>query len=86
MLDSRRLGKQPAAAMWAGYEEALGRYGLVVCEEWLGDPAFHRSHQSALALKDPAHYRHHFADVPDGLPYVWPPSGRQRRVPVDGGA
>jgi hypothetical protein len=86
VLDSRRLGKQRAAAMWAGYEEALVRYGLVVCEEWLCDPAFHRSHQSVLALKDPAHYRHHFAEVPDGLPYVWPPSGRQRRVPVDGGA
>ena len=24
----------PAAAMWAGYEEALSRYGLVVCEVW----------------------------------------------------
>lgn len=24
----------PAAAMWAGYEEALTRYGLVVCEVW----------------------------------------------------
>src|SRR6187455_2020240 len=28
--------RHPAAAMWAGYEEALVRYGLVVCEEWLG--------------------------------------------------
>lgn len=25
----------PAAAMWAGYEEALVRYGLAVCEAWL---------------------------------------------------
>ena len=24
----------PAAAMWAGYEEALVRYGLAVCDEW----------------------------------------------------
>lgn len=24
----------PAAAMWAGYEPALTRYGLVVCEVW----------------------------------------------------
>ncbi|GAB3896950.1 hypothetical protein GCM10029964_079090 [Kibdelosporangium lantanae] len=24
----------PAAAMWAGYEEALVRYGLVVCSVW----------------------------------------------------
>jgi hypothetical protein len=24
----------PAVAMWAGYEEALTRYGLDICEEW----------------------------------------------------
>jgi hypothetical protein len=114
----------PAAAMWAGYEEALVRYGLVVCAEWrrrghadttaatlradlrtgtavsrvrgyaslatagdlppwLGEPSFHRSHQSALVRKDPAHYRPLFTDVPDDLPYVWPPSDRPRRIPVD---
>lgn len=39
---------------------------------WLGDPAFHRSHQSALVRKDPAHYRPLFPDVPDDLEYVWP--------------
>lgn len=113
----------PAAAMWAGYEEALVRYGLAVCEEWLahghkdttaatlladleagtgivrvreqsalaranelppwiGDPAFHRSHQSSLLRKDPTFYRPHFPDVPDDLPYVWPASDRRRRVPV----
>jgi Pyrimidine dimer DNA glycosylase len=111
----------PAAAMWAGYEEALTRYGLVVCAvwcaagrqdtcgntlrqdleratgltevrdqpelaaagelpPWLGDVAFHRSHRSALVRKDPAHYRPHFPDVPDDLPYVWPASDRPRRV------
>ena len=26
----------PAALMWKGYEEALGRYGLTVCEVWCG--------------------------------------------------
>jgi hypothetical protein len=26
----------PAAAMWAGYEEALVRYGLDVCAVWVG--------------------------------------------------
>ncbi len=40
---------------------------------WLGDPAFHRSHQSSLVRKDPAFYRPAFPDVPDDLPYVWPP-------------
>ena len=39
---------------------------------WLGDPAFHRSHRSALVRKDPAHYRPLFPDVPDDLAYVWP--------------
>ena len=24
----------PAAAMWAGYEEALTRYGMTICEVW----------------------------------------------------
>jgi hypothetical protein len=49
---------------------------------WLGDAAFHRSHQSALVRKDPQHYRRFFPDVPDDLPYVWPASDRARRVPV----
>jgi len=39
---------------------------------WLGRRRFHRSHQSALVRKDPAHYRRFFPDVPDDLPYVWP--------------
>src|SRR5690242_16587249 len=26
----------PAAAMWAGYEEAVVRYGLEVCDVWCG--------------------------------------------------
>lgn len=26
----------PAALMWKGFEEALGRYGLVCCEVWTG--------------------------------------------------
>lgn len=40
---------------------------------WLGDEDFHRSHQSSLVRKDPAHYRALFPTVPDDLPYVWPP-------------
>ena len=39
---------------------------------WLGDEAFHRSHQSSLVRKDPDFYRPQFPDVPDDLPYVWP--------------
>lgn len=44
---------------------------------WLGDPAFHRSHRSALLRKDPDHYGPLFTDVPDDLPYVWPPGRGQ---------
>jgi len=114
----------PAAAMWAGYEEALVRYGLVVCAEWLvrghkdttaatlltdlksgtgvddvreqsalshtgelppwvGNRAFHLSHQSSLVRKDPTFYRRLFPDVAEDLPYVWPGSDRQRRIPIN---
>nr|WP_315269024.1 MSMEG_6728 family protein [Microbacterium lemovicicum] len=43
--------------------------------DWLGDPAFHRSHQSNLLRKDPEFYGPLFGDVPDDLPYVWPTTG-----------
>jgi hypothetical protein len=39
---------------------------------WFGDPDFHRSHQSNLLRKDPAHYTQFFPDIPDDLPYIWP--------------
>lgn len=39
---------------------------------WLGLRSLHRSHQSALVRKEPAHYRRFFPTVPDDLPYVWP--------------
>ncbi|MFD3514712.1 MSMEG_6728 family protein [Streptomyces sp. NPDC058657] len=43
---------------------------------WLGDPAFHRSHRSALVRKAPETYSPLFPGVPDDLPYVWPASDR----------
>ncbi|MBM2623273.1 MSMEG_6728 family protein [Actinoplanes sp. LDG1-06] len=47
---------------------------------WLGDPDLHRSHQSALLRKDAEFYRPLFGpEVPDDLPYVWPPSDRPGR-------
>lgn len=39
---------------------------------WLGDAAFHRSHQSNLLRKDHEYYFRFFPDVPDNLPYIWP--------------
>ena len=40
---------------------------------WLGDEAFHLSYRSNLVRKDAAFYRPRFGDVPDDLPYIWPP-------------
>lgn len=109
----------PAVKMWAGYEEALVRYGLEICRHWcstgradtcadtmtrelaehcgrpdvrsqpelalagelpgwLGEPALHRSHRSALLRKAPEHYRPLFGqEEPDDLDYVWPTSDRR---------
>lgn len=53
-------------------QEALGRTGEL--PPWLGDPDFHRSHQSALVRKDSGRYRDLFPEVPSDLPYVWPVS------------
>ncbi|MDL4819677.1 MSMEG_6728 family protein [Actinomadura opuntiae] len=57
-------------------QEALARAGEV--PPWLGEPAFHLSHRSALVRKDPGHYGPLFPDAPDDLPYVWPRSDRER--------
>jgi hypothetical protein len=45
---------------------------------WLGDPALHLSHRSALLRKDPGFYGPLFPGDPDDLPYVWPVSDRPR--------
>lgn len=53
---------------------------------WLGDEPLHRSHRSALVRKDPAYYRPRFPDVPDDLPYVWPPGLRTGEGGLNGKA
>ena len=45
---------------------------------WLGLEPLHLSHRSALVRKDAEHYRPHFPDVPDDLPYLWPPAAYPR--------
>ncbi|SED99734.1 hypothetical protein SAMN04490357_6573 [Streptomyces misionensis] len=81
-----------AASLVAGYEAARpggrvrGQSALAAAGElppWLGDEAFHRSHQSALVRKDRDAYASEFPGVPDDLPYVWPASDREGRD--DGG-
>jgi len=39
---------------------------------WIGDEAFHRSHQSNLVRKDANRYGKIFPNVPDNLEYIWP--------------
>ena len=41
---------------------------------WVGDPDFHRAHQSNLIRKRPDIYGPLFPGVPDDLPYIWPVS------------
>lgn len=43
---------------------------------WIGDEAFHLSHQSNLIRKDPEFYGPLFPGVPNDLPYVWPGESR----------
>ncbi len=45
---------------------------ITVLPPWLGNEAFHRSHQSNLVRKDPEHYGPLFPFVPDSLEYIWP--------------
>ncbi|CAL9325269.1 MSMEG_6728 family protein [Streptomyces sp. SudanB182_2057] len=61
-------------------QAALARAGEL--PPWLGDAAFHRSHQSALVRKDPETYADLFPGVPDDLPYVWPSSDREAGGPA----
>lgn len=45
---------------------------LLTAPAWLGNPDFHRAHQSNLIRKLPDHYRPIFGyDVPDDLAYIW---------------
>jgi hypothetical protein len=55
---------------------ALRRHGAL--PPWLGWEPVHVSHRSALVRKHPEHYRAYFPDVPDDLPYVWPPAAFPR--------
>ncbi|MER5378482.1 MSMEG_6728 family protein [Streptomyces sp. NPDC002553] len=77
-----------AASLVAGFAGPGGGAGVVRTQRrlaeagdlppWLGDPAFHRSHRSALVRKEPGFYAPLFPGVPDDLPYVWPASDRSR--------
>lgn len=59
-----------------GYQNNMPYYDLegvqISYPWWLGDPRLHRSHQSNLLRKEPAHYRQFGWEVPTDLPYFWP--------------
>jgi hypothetical protein len=67
-------------AMWAdrGYVDNLLPFFALRLQvdahmpPWMGDPDFHRAHQSNLIRKDPVHYGPLWPEVPDDLPYLWP--------------
>lgn len=67
-------------AMWIerGYQDSLLPFFAqrltddIEMPFWIGDPDFHRSHQSNLVRKDAAHYGPLFPGVPDNLEYLWP--------------
>lgn len=46
--------------------------GPVIMPPWLGDDAFHKSHQSNLIRKDPEFYGPLFPGTVDNLDYIWP--------------
>jgi hypothetical protein len=56
--------------------EQLRRSGQL--PPWVGLPALHLSHRSALLRKDPEFYRPLFGEIPDDLPYLWPPAAFPR--------
>jgi hypothetical protein len=60
---------RPQVLEFAPEVESRAQYELEM-PPWMGDPAFHRSHQSNLVRKDPLFYRPLFTDVPDDLPYL----------------
>lgn len=51
-------------------QDELARRGRL--PPWLGLPAFHAAHRSALLGKLPEHYRPAFPDDETDLPYLWP--------------
>ncbi|WP_370947972.1 MSMEG_6728 family protein [Amycolatopsis sp. cg5] len=48
----------PAAAMWAGYEEALVRYGLDICEIWCATGRIFRPWPTTCPMSGPTRTAH----------------------------
>lgn len=62
---------------------AAGRKIVRSRPPWLGEPIVHRSHQSVLTRKDPAHYLPLFGEVDWSLPCIWPVFIEEQECPKD---
>ena len=79
-LDALKCYHDISISVWVerGYKNTMKlfyddpRQSQFEMPSWLGDPSFHKSHQSNLLRKLPEHYSVHFRDVPHDLEYVWP--------------
>lgn len=71
-LEWRSRGYKDQQLPW--FESQLDLYDAaeLAPPPWLGREDFHRAHRSNLLRKAPEHYRQHWPDERDDLPYVWP--------------
>ena len=54
------------------FEKEILTYPYIVQPHWLGS-YLHKTHQSNLIRKKPDYYSPKFPNIPDNLPYFWPP-------------
>jgi hypothetical protein len=54
------------------FEKEILSYPYIIQPHWLGS-YLHKTHQSNLIRKKPEFYGPKFPNIPDNLPYFWPP-------------
>jgi len=54
------------------FEKEILTYPYIIQPHWLGS-YLHKTHQSNLIRKKPEFYGPKFPNIPDNLPYFWPP-------------
>ena len=68
--EARRRGYQDS--LLPHFEKEILTYPYIIQPHWLGS-YLHKTHQSNLIRKKPDYYSIKFPNVPDNLPYFWPP-------------
>ena len=70
--------------LWISFRSAMSSLGVRLANEtnppWLGESAFHESHQSNLLRKDPKWYGRFGWEVSNDLPYYWPSKVRAQQA------